>query len=331
MDPVESMPPKIKQMNTKEGRRTERQKIGKLTEQQVSQSTKGRYQEALKDLESFTKIPLSELLHSSGVDEVLASYVEMLWEDGEPKVKANYTLAGIQFHRPSLKGQLRQSWRLLSLWNKLEEPRRATPLSPSLLLSFAGVLLQWQWSRLACLCTVGYAGLLRTGEMFLLQRQHVILPRMPDQSAVLFLVNTKTTQRNLLQSEKVLIKEKIAIESLRYLCAGLRKEDFLVTTSAAKFRSVWKDVVQHLGLQDFNYLPYSIRRGAATAAYNEGTTFDELLERGRWRHIATARLYLDQALQGYACINLPVQKLPLIRAAQRRFVAAELGKRGKEG
>ena len=138
MDPVESMPPKIKQMNTKEERRTERQKIGKLTEQQVSQSTKGRYQEALKDLESFTKIPLSELLHSSGVDEVLASYVEMLWEDGEPKVKANYTLAGIQFHRPSLKGQLRQSWRLLSLWNKLEEPRRATPLSPSLLLSFAG-------------------------------------------------------------------------------------------------------------------------------------------------------------------------------------------------
>ena len=146
-----------------------------------------------------------------------------------------------------------------------------------------------------------------------------------------FLVNTKTTQRNLLQSEKVLIKEKIAIESLRYLCAGLRKEDFLVTTSAAKFRSVWKDVVQHLGLQDFNYLPYSIRRGAATAAYNEGATFDELLERGRWRHIATARLYLDQALQEYACINLPVQKLPLIRAAQRRFVAAELGKRGKEG
>jgi hypothetical protein len=149
MDPVESMPPKIKQMNTKEERRTERQKIGKLTEQQVSQSTKGRYQEALKDLESFTKTPLRQLLHSSGVDEVLASYVEMLWEDGEPKVKANYTLAGVQFHRPSLKGQLRQSWRLLSLWNKLEEPRRATPLSPSLLLSFAGVLLQWQWSRLA--------------------------------------------------------------------------------------------------------------------------------------------------------------------------------------
>lgn len=178
---------------------------------------------------------------------------------------------------------------------------------------------------------MGYAGLLRTGEMFLLQRQHVILPRTPDQSAVLFLVNTKTTQRNLLQSEKVLIKEKIAIESLRYLCAGLRKEDFLVTTSAAKFRSVWKDVVQHLGLQDFNYLPYSIRRGAATAAYNEGASFDELLERGRWRHIATARLYLDQALQEYASINLPVQKLPLIRAAQRRFVAAELGKRGREG
>ena len=86
-----------------------------------------------------------------------------------------------------------------------------------------------------------------------------------------------------------------------------------------------------LDVVGLEFRPYSLRRGAATAAYNEGASFDELLEKRRWRHIATARLYLDQALQEYATINLPIQKLPAIRAAQGKFVAAKLGARGRGG
>ena len=80
-----------------------------------------------------------------------------------------------------------------------------------------------------------------------------------------------------------------------------------------------------LGLESFNYLPYSLRRGGATAAYVQGMHFDQLLAKGRWQHIATARLYLDQALQEYTALVLPQAVTRKVRAASQRF-AAELGR-----
>ena len=272
-----------------------------------------------------------ELLRQSNLDQLMVNYLERLWEDGDTKTMASYSLAALQFHRPQLRGCLRQSWQLPSLWNKLEQPRRATPIDPKLLLAFSGVLLTWGWPDLAHLCIVGFCGLLRTGEMFNLKRGHIVLPRYPGQSAVLFLHDTKTAQRNFVSQEKVLISEEMGIKSLRDLCGQKSSDRFLTNLQPAKFRALWKDVVQFLKLEQFNYLPYSLRRGAATSAYKEGLTFDKLLLKGQWQHIATARLYLDQALQEYASLSLPHESLPLIRSARAKFLAAGEGTRGGGG
>eukprot|EP00435_Cladocopium_sp_Y103_P061594 s1327_g23.t1 len=262
-------------------RRLERQKLGRLSEQRVSQNTKARYQVALQGAASYAGTTPEVLVRMHNLDEILCGYLEKLWEDGDTKTMASYALASIQFHRPALKGQLKQSWQLLSLWNKLEQPRRATPLDPQLLLAFAGVFLKWHWRDLAHLCVVGFCGLLRTGEMFQLRREHVVLPRQKGQSAILFLHDTKTAQRNLLQQEKVLISEEMGIRSLQALCKGKSTGDALTEVSPARFRKVWKEVVNHLKLGQFNYMPYSLRRGAATSAYREGMSFDKLLVKGR--------------------------------------------------
>ena len=90
-------------------------------------------------------------------------------------------------------------------------------------------------------------------------------------------------------------------------------------------------MVQALKLEGLNYLPYSLRRGAATSAYREGMGFDQLLAKGRWQHIATARLYLDQSLQELAALTIPMAAEPLIRAARTFFLAAKSGTRGGGG
>lgn len=115
----------------------------------------------------------------------------------------------------------------------------------------------------------------------------------------------------------------MGIKSLKFLCQGKKPADQLVVETAPQFRSVWKEVVHHLKLERLNYLPYSLRRGAATSAYREGMGFDQLLAKGRWQHIATARLYLDQALQELAAITIPMESEPLIRAARRSFLSAK--------
>ena len=83
-------------------------------------------------------------------------------------------------------------------------------------------------------------------------------------------------------------------------------------------------MVSHLGLQKFHYLPYSLRRGGATSAYREGATFDQLLIKGRWQNISTARQYVDQALQELSSLQLPPEASVKIRAAKLCFRAAGL-------
>eukprot|EP00438_Fugacium_kawagutii_P006301 Skav233309 [mRNA] locus=scaffold4193:93959:94747:+ [translate_table: standard] len=258
--------------------------------------------------------------------QVLVDYIQHLWEEGEAKTMASYVVAAVQFERPSLKGNLREAWQLLSLWGRLDQPLRATPLDGSMLLAFCGVLLEWQWRSLALISIVGFCGFLRTGEMFHIRRKHVVLPVKQGQGAVIFLDDTKTAQRNHLMWEKIFIEEQVGIQALRALCHGLSPADHLVAESVQKFRQLWKLVVAHLGLTSFHYLPYSLRRGGATSAYRNGATFDQLMEKGRWKHIQTARLYLDQGLQEAASLTIPAASRPKIRAAQQVFRAAGLGR-----
>ena len=184
----------IKYLTTKEARREERRQIGRLEDKRVSQTTLTRYQEAFGDLVNFARAPRQALLQDGGqLNLVLKNYIEHLWEDGDTRTMASYALAAAQYFAPQHKRQISEAWRLVSLWSRLEQPIRATPLSPEMRLAFAGLFLQWRWERLAYLTVVGFCGFLRTGEMFKLRRQHVVLPARQGQAVIIFLEDTKTS------------------------------------------------------------------------------------------------------------------------------------------
>eukprot|EP00438_Fugacium_kawagutii_P020958 Skav211849 [mRNA] locus=scaffold305:925833:932175:+ [translate_table: standard] len=270
--------------------------------------------------------PADEPSRRQDLEEVLSDYLQHLWEEGDTRTMGSYAVAALQFHKPSMKGHLKKAWNLLSLWGRLEQPQRATPLDPPMLFAFCGTLIEWQWTSLALLSVVGFSAFLRTGEMFHIRRKHVVLPRQAGQSAVIFLEDTKTSQRNQRMWEKVVLEEQVAINALTRLTENKQPNDLLVKESVQKFRELWKSVVSHLGLTEFHYLPYSLRRGGATSAYRNGATFDQLVEKGRWKHVQTARLYLDQGLQEATTLTVPSASLRKIRAAQRTFKAAGLGR-----
>eukprot|EP00435_Cladocopium_sp_Y103_P068451 s617_g31.t1 len=292
----------------------------------VSPGTKERYATTLRSVASSLNLSAQALLSRPDLEDILCSYIEKLWEDGETRTFGSYALAAVQFYAPTSRGKLREAWKLMGLWQKLEQPRRATPMDPAMLFAFAGTFWNWRWEDLACLTVVGFAGLLRTGEMFGLKRSDVVLSRQSRQASILFLYHTKTAQRKMINSEKVLIYEQCAQACLRRLCKGKSADDFLVDISPAKYRSLWKDIVSHLKLEKFHYLPYSLRRGGATSAHREGMSYDQLLTKGRWQSLSTAQLYVDQATQELAALQLPMDSISRIRAAQRCFKAAGLGR-----
>ena len=125
----------IKQQATKQHRRDERRKIGRLENQVVNLFTSDRYHQHFHQFASYTGKSLNTLKGDvSQLDPLLSEFIEYLWRDGEPKSYANYTIASVQFFIPESKRQLVKSWRLIGTWNKIEIPVRAVPIGPEILL-----------------------------------------------------------------------------------------------------------------------------------------------------------------------------------------------------
>ena len=197
------------------------------------------------------------------VDAAASQYIEALWADGLGKAEGSYLLASLQFMLPSLKHNLPLSWRLLKTWGRHELPTRAVPLDASTALAFAGLFWVWQEYSLAAGILVAFDFFLRTGELFMIRRNHVEFFR---DSATLQLQNTKSSTHQL-HSERLLAWDQVAIDALRFLCHSLAPGELLVPSSAARFRTLWRRAVKFFLWQDFYIQPYSLRRGGATTAF----------------------------------------------------------------
>ena len=327
----DAMSPKLRVMagqGDKGRRKAERQRLGKLRQLVVSSKTEDRYRDSFDKFREFHKFDEHFALPEWTVfDDMVAEYIESLWEDGEPKSLANYTLAAIQFYRPEVKHRLPWSWKLVKVWNKVEVPQRAAPLSPDLLMAFAGQAFRWKNFDLGWLLVIGFTLFLRTGELLNIKAQDVV-PR--GNSGVLFLPSTKGAKRALIPLERVEICEKSTVQAFRYLLQGRQPGDLLWTESRATFMSLWHSLVSSLKLFNCNFFPYSLRRGGATSAYRAGSSLDQLVTKGRWQHVSTARLYLDTGLQALSTFQLPKEAIPGIRRARETFLSvSQVGTRGR--
>lgn len=318
------MPIKVQHKDTKAERKEARRAVGKLENHLVSLETQKRYQDVFQLFCSFTGMRVAQLASDlEELDRKLCEYIEFMWIEGEPKSYANYVVASVQHHIPPSKRHLPRSWKLVATWNKIELPSRATPISPEILAAMAGVMWEWKWPQVAFLVTVAYSCFLRTGEMFRLRRSHVVLPSSSSQPAIVFLEDTKGGQRKQLQWEKVLVHERTAIICLKLLCEKLGANALLAPCSMHQFRQLWKDVVKHLQLDHLRIQPYSIRRGGATSAYRRGMSFEELVSRGRWSHVSTARIYLDEGLQELASLELTRPTQTRLQRYRHLFVSCK--------
>ena len=93
------------------------------------------------------------------LDGALATYIEMLWEEGEPKNYASDGIAAVQFFLPSAKGHLNPSWSRCGAWNRHDLPSRALPLTPELLATVCGALLRAGLRRMSRCAVFGFAAL----------------------------------------------------------------------------------------------------------------------------------------------------------------------------
>jgi hypothetical protein len=164
---------------------------------------------------------------------------------------------------------------------------------------------------------LSFDGMLRTGELFNLRCGDVAVA--PDgKTAVLNLGLTKGGSRRGVK-ESVIINHPVTLKVLRARLLTSQPGDFLLARRSHHFRTVFKRICEGLGLQDFDFRPYSLRRGGATYDFQINQSMSGVCVRGRWANERTARIYKNEGLSALTQIRLSANSKKLSAKAAAHF------------
>lgn len=277
---------------TPQARRARRRELGPLRDLVIKPATKKRYEEAARKFFAYLKAnkePLPTQPHA--LDQIVGHYLEELWWDGQSKSLAGDTLSSLQHREPSLKGQLRWSWKLLKAWQQAEVPSRAPPFTLQTLAIFCG----WAHSTKpswALGLQVAFHGLLRTGELLQLQAKHITCKQ---QFIHLHLGQTKTSFRNANVDSVHFAHSQVSL-LLQAWKSVARDTDYLIDASSTTFRAWFASGLSATGLVRLDFKPYSLRRGGATQLFSDTQSYSTVTQRGRWSSTKTVRVYVADSL-----------------------------------
>jgi hypothetical protein len=305
---------------SKQGRKAARAKLGKLKSNLVSQKIQVKYALHFNSFIEFCNahggVPRSHM----AMDGMCQKYIEELWEEGEAKSKAAYSLAAIQHFLPYVKHHLSGAWRLVTAWEKLEMPNRCIPLCPQVVFAIAGLLQQWQQPQMGLAVALCFGLLLRTGELFQI-RAHWCHFSAGSRECVVRFYHSKGLQLGNKKTEEVVLREKVTLKVLAQLCENKLPGEPLVDFTAAQFRKYFGQAIKHLGLLG-KYQPYSLRRGGATEYFRRSGRFDLCMELGRWQNLKTCRMYVQDAMATTARISYSPQQNAMFQTLGQPFLQA---------
>eukprot|EP00438_Fugacium_kawagutii_P008731 Skav223575 [mRNA] locus=scaffold2909:37156:42226:+ [translate_table: standard] len=209
------------------------------------------------DKPSRTELPKSK----NKLDPLVCDYVEHLWSTGAGRALANDTLAGLQDAQPNLKGQMPGAWRLLKTWSVNEIPSRAPPLPEHVLHAMAGWSFFNKHWTFGISLLLGYYGMLRSGEIIALISTHIMV--FSEDSQVLVSLGMTKGGRRQGAAESAVVGVELAVKLVREWKRQIPAVTRLAS-SPGKWRSLFHECLTALGLESFEFRPYSLRRGGAT-------------------------------------------------------------------
>ncbi|CAE7721934.1 unnamed protein product [Symbiodinium sp. CCMP2592] len=271
-----------------------------LREQQVSPAMSQRYSHAVLAFLTFMADSSLVIQRISQFDDAACAWLEFLYADGQRKGLASDGLAGIQHFLPRCIGRLRQSWKLLKVWQKVEPPMRVLPMSPLILLGMAGLAARLCMPDVSAGLLICFDGMLRSGELYTLAVGDVTFYR---QHAVLRLGLTKSGKRTG-KEEMVVINSVVAVNWLRVACRNRPFREPLLRKGADHFRKCFKLFLCAFSLEGLLLNVYSLRRGGATWDFLSHQSMERTLLRGRWSSTSSARVYLQDATVMVAHLRL---------------------------
>eukprot|EP00971_Amphidinium_carterae_P117109 2319154-Amphidinium_carterae.1 len=110
--------------------------------------------------------------------------------------------------------------------------------------------------------------------------------------------------------ETVVLHEPLIGDWVFRLIGHLAPGDSLWPGSVYAFRQHFSLASAELGLGAWQLQPHSLRRGGATAKFLVHGSYDRLMHQGRWMHLKTCRLYIDEARQTLLTLEYAIPQTP---------------------
>lgn len=228
------------------------------------------------------------------LDGLLCDWMEQQWARGELLGHIADALSGLHHFWPEMKGRLREAWRLFKNWRRIEVPSRAPPITAVLVRAFVTKAFDDHNLALSTLIAIGFHCLLRTGELLALQFADI---EASDQCAIISLKASKSGLRAGAM-EAVAVRDPLTLQLIQTLIATRKPSPGhkVWPYSGQFFRDGFRKLCSHFHVCHLAFKPYSLRRGGATFLLQEGAPLEAIVLRGRWKSVAVASLYLQDAL-----------------------------------
>ena len=195
---------------------------------------------------------------------------------------------------PELKDQLPRALRALVAWHRGEETSPAPPLPKRVAVAQAGYLFAIGEDEAAVCLLTQFDVFVRPAELFSMQRLYLQFNKSNLLAGVgIGLWGTKTSKG---VHEHVVVRDPGVCALLYFYYGEASSERYLWSRSPQEFRELFYKALAALGLETYNFRPYSVRRGGATADFAHHQSWDVSCDRGRWANARTARIYLKDAL-----------------------------------
>ena len=155
---------------------------------------------------------------------------------------------------------------------------------------------------------IGFYTMLRSGELLGLLSNHIMCS--PRERQVLISLGLTKGGKRQGAAESVILGVEFAV-LLTQRWKHLASSSTSLTGSPAKWRSLFSESLSALGLESFQFRPYSLRRGGATWWFSKHQSLDRVLVQGRWAAQKTACIYLNEGLSLLARTKIDFARAPL--------------------
>jgi integrase len=271
--------------------------VDSLYDAALAPATLRMYNKNLNKLLSHTRLTLTQLLSlsHSRIDRLVSKWIEHLDQSGGSFDYAAQCLHGLIFHCPVLRLKHNRTRMCLRGWSRIRETRSHPPMTWELTVMFAMTVASWDYHSGAVATLVSFDCLLRVGEVSRMVAFDVIMPHNPrvgdaHPTMALRLPRTKTGL-----NQWVSLNNPVIASVLEYFIQSrsLRAQDRVFPFSPGQFNRLLHLVASSLGVGHIPYVAHSFRHGGATCAYLAGATIEQIVYRGRWRRLESARRYIQ--------------------------------------